>query len=177
MSELRKANVPQSTYFITLTVVGWIDIFTRQAYVEDLIKNLKFCQANRDLEIFEYVVMPSHIHLICRRKEGLLSELLKDFKSFTAKEILRLIQENPQESRQEWLMYMFQYFAKRYVQNAKYMFWQKTSFPIEIYNKEIMEQKSRYIRTNPEAAGIVTDSTYYLYCSACANSPLVMDIY
>ena len=92
MSELRKANVPQSTYFITLTIVGWMDIFTRQAYVEDLIKNLKFCQANRGLEIFEYVVMPSHIHMICRRKEGLLSELLKDFKSFTAKEILRLIE-------------------------------------------------------------------------------------
>ncbi|MES2519065.1 MAG: transposase [Bacteroidota bacterium] len=177
MSELRKANVPQSTYFITLTVVGWIDIFTRKAYVDDLIKNLKFCQENKGLEIFEYVVMPSHIHIICRRKEGLLSDLLKEFKSFTAKEILKLIQENPQESRQEWLMYMFQFFSKRFAQNALYMFWQKTSYPIEMCNPEIMKQKSRYIRMNPEVAGIVTDSAYYTYCSACPNSPLTMNIY
>jgi REP element-mobilizing transposase RayT len=86
--------------------------------VDELIKNFKFCQENKGLEIFEYVVMPSHVHMICRRKEGLLSDLLKEFKSFTAKEILRLIQENPQESRQEWLMYMFQFFSKRFAQNA-----------------------------------------------------------
>jgi putative transposase len=177
MSELRKANIPQSTYFVTLTVVGWIDVFTRQLYVEEIIKNLKFCQANKGLEIFEYVVMPSHIHMICRRKEGLLSDLLGEFKSFTAKEILKLIQENQQESRKDWLLYMFKFFASHYAQNANYMFWQKTSFPIEIYSKEIMEQKSTYIRYNPVVSGIVIEPEYYLYSSACKRSPLIMDEY
>jgi putative transposase len=177
MSELRKANTHQSTYFVTLTVVGWIDVFTRQSYVDELIKNLKFCQANKELQIFEYVVMPSHIHMICRRKEGLLSELLKEFKSFTAKEILKLIDSNPQESRKEWLMYMFSFFAKRFVQNSNYMFWQKTSHPIEVYSNEIMKQKSTYIRYNPVVAGIVTEPEYYLYSSACISSPLIMDVY
>lgn len=68
MSELRKANIPQSTYFITLTIVGWIDIFTRKAYVDNLIKNLKFCQNKKGLEIFECAIMrnaaqPSHIYI------------------------------------------------------------------------------------------------------------------
>jgi putative transposase len=177
MSELRKANTHQSTYFVTLTAVGWIDIFTRQLYVEEIIKNLKFCQANKDLEIFEYVVMPSHIHMICRRKEGFLSDLLGEFKSFTAKEILKLIQANLQESRKEWLMYMFNFFANKYSQNANYMFWQKTSYPIEIFSKEMMEQKSTYIRYNPVVAGIVIEPEYYLYSSACSRSPLIMDEY
>jgi putative transposase len=177
MSELRKANTHQSTYFVTLTAVGWIDVFTRQLYVEEIIKNLKFCQANKDLEIFEYVVMPSHIHMICRRKEGFLSDLLGEFKSFTAKEILKLIQANPQESRKEWLMYMFNFFANKYSQNANYMFWQKTSYPIEIFSKEMMEQKSTYIRYNPVVAGIVIEPEYYLYSSACKRSPLIMDEY
>ena len=93
MSEFRKANIPHATYFVTLTVVGWIDIFTRRDYTDEIIKNLKYCQENKDLEIFAYVVMPSHIHLICRRNKGLLNDLLRDFKSYTAKEILKKVVE------------------------------------------------------------------------------------
>jgi putative transposase len=172
MSELRKANVLEATYFVTLTVVGWIDVFTRKEYADEIIKNLKFCQQKKDLEIFEYVIMPSHIHLICRRNQGLLSELLRDFKSYTAKQILQLIRDNPQESRKEWLMYMFQFFANRHAQNSDNMFWQKTNHPIELYSNKVIQQKIDYIQQNPVAAGIVTERYYYLYSSACADSPL-----
>lgn len=172
MSELRKANIPEATYFLTLSVVGWIDVFTRKEYTDEIIKNLHFCQNHKDLEIFEYVVMPSHIHLICRRNKGLLNEWLRDFKSYTAKQILKMIQDNPQESRKEWLIYMFQFFAKRYVQNAEYMFWQKTNHPIELYSNKVIQQKIDYIHQNPVVAGIVTEPWYYLYSSACSDSPL-----
>ncbi|WP_428656306.1 REP-associated tyrosine transposase [Runella sp.] len=172
MSELRKATVPEATYFVTLTVVGWIDIFTRKEYSDEIIKNLKFCQQKKNLKIFEYVIMPSHIHIICRRNRGLLNELLRDFKSYTAKQLLQLIRDNPQESRKEWLDYMFQFFANRYAQNSEYMFWQKTNHPIELYSNRIIQQKIDYIHQNPVAAGIVTEPYYYLYSSACADSPL-----
>lgn len=145
MSELRKANIPSATYFITLTVVGWIDVFTRKEYTDEIVKNLKFCQEKKDLEIFAYVIMPSHIHLVCRRNKGLLSELLRDFKSFTAKQLLKLIAENPQESRKEWLMYMFKFFANRHAQNSEFMFWQKTNHPTELFSADIIEQKVDYI--------------------------------
>jgi hypothetical protein len=56
------------------------------------------------------------------------------------------------------------------------MFWQKISHPTEIYNQEIVQQKSRHMCINPEVA-CITDSAYYTYCSACANSPLLMDVY
>lgn len=145
MSELRKANIPSATYFITLTVVGWIDVFTRKEYADEIVKNLKFCQEKKDLEIFAYVIMPSHIHLVCRRNKGLLSELLRDFKSFMAKQLLKLIAENPQESRREWLMYMFKFFANRHAQNSEFMFWQKTNHPTELFSADIIEQKVDYI--------------------------------
>ena len=172
MSEFRKANIPHATYFVTLTVVGWIDIFTRRDYTDEIIKNLKYCQENKDLEIFAYVVMPSHIHLVCRRNKGLLNDLLRDFKSYTAKEILKKVQLHPQESRREWLMYMFKFFANHHAQNAEYMFWQKTNFPIELYSPAIIQQKVDYIHNNPVEAGIVTEANYYQYSSACEVSPL-----
>ena len=64
MSELRKANTDYP-YFITLTVVGWIDIFSRRIYAEELIKNLIFCQQNKGLKIYAYVIMYSHVHMVC----------------------------------------------------------------------------------------------------------------
>ena len=172
MSELRKANIPDATYFVTLTVVGWIDVFTRREYCDEIVKNLAYYQQKKGLEVFEYVIMPSHLHLICRRNEGVLSELLRDFKSYTAKRLLGLIQENEQESRKEWLMYMFHFFANRYAQNAEYMFWQKTNHPIELYSNKVIQQKVDYIHQNPVKAGIVTEPWYYLFSSACAESPL-----
>lgn len=172
MSELRKANIPSATYFITLTVVGWIDVFTRKEYADEIVKNLKFCQEKKDLEIFAYVIMPSHIHLVCRRNIGLLSELLRDFKSFTAKQLLKLIAENPQESRKEWLRYMFKFFANRHAQNSEFMFWQKTNHPTELFSADIIEQKVDYIHNNPVIAGIVTEPNFYQYSSACLVSPL-----
>jgi len=51
-------------YYLTLQVVDWIDIFTRQVYRDIVIESLKFCQQNKNLQIFGYVIMSNHIHLI-----------------------------------------------------------------------------------------------------------------
>jgi len=88
LSELRK-TYENKVFFITLTVVGWIDVFIRKLYCNELINNIIYCQRNKGLEIFAYVIMSSHIHMIVRRKEGELSGLLRDFKSYTAKMIIK----------------------------------------------------------------------------------------
>ncbi len=177
MSERRKANVSEATYFVTLSVVGWLDVFIREEYSDVIIKNLQFCQKNKDLEVYAYVIMTSHIHLICRRNKGLLSDALRDFKSYTAKILLENILENPLESRKTWLKLVFEYEAKHQSMNANYMFWQKTSFPIELTNWDMFEQKMNYIHQNPVVSGVVTDASYYNYSSANPLSELKMDIY
>jgi hypothetical protein len=55
MSELRKTD-GDGLFFVTLTVAGWVDVFTRPVYVEELIKNLQFCQEERGLELYAYVI-------------------------------------------------------------------------------------------------------------------------
>jgi hypothetical protein len=57
-----------------------------------------------------------------------------------AKEFLRLLDE-PGESRQEWLKYMFAYYAKGSKQNKDYMVWQKTNHPIELSDPNVYELK------------------------------------
>lgn len=57
-------------HFITFTVVGWIDVFTRRKYKDIIIDSLKFCQKEKGLLIYAYVIMSNHIHLIVQAEEG-----------------------------------------------------------------------------------------------------------
>ncbi len=174
MSEHLKAHVPGAAYFCTLTVVGWEDVFTRRRCASVVLESLAYCQANKGLELFAYCLMPSHLHLIARVQEGSLSDVLRDFKSFTAKRILELIVNEPGESRREWMERLFKEAAEGTLQNQRYMFWQKTNRPIEIMGTAMFEQKVEYIRNNPVVEGLVTLPEHYAYSCAHDESPLKM---
>lgn len=165
----------QGTYFVTLTVVDWIDVFIRPEYGHIVFESLEFCRKNKALEIFEYGLMPSHLHMIMRRRHGMLSDVLRDFKSFTAKQLLAAIAGNDQESRREWMMRMFREHGRRSAQNTDLMFWQKTSHPELIQTPAFYLQKARYIRNNPVVLGIVTEPEHYAWSSAHPQAPLTAD--
>lgn len=171
MSELRKANT-NYPYFITCTVVQWVDVFTRSIYADVLIDSLKYCQQHKGLEVYAYVIMPSHIHMIVRHEGAQLDKIIGHFKSFTAKEILKLIESAQEESRKKWLLHMFAYAARFHQQHAQYMFWQYTKHPVELSNHNIFQQKLDYIHQNPLKAGYVTEAEKWYYSSANLFSPL-----
>ena len=171
MSEYRKTTT-DDLYFVTLTVAGWIDVFSRREYKDILIENLKYCQQKEGLEIFAYVIMTNHLHLVARRQNGDLTELLGRLKSYTAKKILSNIENNLQESRSEWLLYLFSYFAKANKQYGKYHFWNYKNHPVLLHTNAIIDQKVDYIHQNPVRARLVTEPEHYVYSSACADSPL-----
>lgn len=49
MSRNYKMHNPEGIYFLTFTVVGWIDVFSRLVYKEILTESLKHCIANKGL--------------------------------------------------------------------------------------------------------------------------------
>ncbi|MFN8350340.1 MAG: transposase [Flavobacteriales bacterium] len=177
MSERRKANVEGALYFVTLTVLDWVDVFTRTELVEDLLVNIRYCQRHKGLELFAYVIMPSHLHLVVRRDEGLLSEWLRDFKSVTAKRILHLIETHPAESRSEWLLAHFRKRGQEQPQNREFAFWKKDSHPVELFTRSVIDQKINYIHMNPVKAGMVSEPGHYRLSSAHPDGPLVLNGY
>jgi len=174
MSELRKANTDRP-YFITLTVVGWIDVFIRAEYCGEFIKSLEYCRQNKGLKVFAYCIMSSHIHLVVASDENKLPEIIHDMKSYTAKSIIALIKDNPFESRKDWMLHLFRYHAKYKRQNQEYMFWQKTSHPTELFTNKVFDQKVDYIHHNPVETGIVNDEASFTYSSANPDSPFKVD--
>ena len=82
--------------FLTFTVTDWVDVFSRKAYKIDLVGSLAYCQQNRGLIINAWCIMTNHMHLIGSAKEGFrLSDIIRDFKKFTAKTIInRMVNGN-----------------------------------------------------------------------------------
>ncbi len=166
MSRKYKFGEKEGAYFISFATVYWIDVFTRVDYFDTIIESLDFCRKNKGMEIYGYCIMPSHIHLIFRSSLGDPSGLIRDFKGFTSRKMLTIIEENPQESRKEWLLWMFDRAGKKNSNIKLKQFWQQNNKPIEIWSLKVFEQKLNYIHNNPVETGFVTDPMDWKYSSA-----------
>ncbi len=85
---------------------------------------------------------------------------------------------NEPESRREWLLYMFGFYANRTNANDYFKVWTGNNHPIEIYTPPIIDTKLNYIHQNPVRAGLVDDPAHYKYSSASNYAGLggVMEI-
>ena len=155
----------EKPHFITCTVVDWIDVFTRKVYKDIVVSSLEYCIKEKGMVLYGYVIMSNHIHLIVQSKEGRLSDLVRDFKKFTAKNILEAIQTEP-ESRREWMQALFKKATESHTRNKNYQFWQYGNHAEEIYTLHFMWDKLNYIHLNPIRAGIVEKAQHYIYSSA-----------
>jgi len=166
VSRKYKFGEKEGAYFIRFATVNWVDVFTRDLYFETLVASLDYCRKNKGMEIYGYCIMPSHIHLIFRASLGDPSGLIRDFKGFTSKKVVELIENNPQESRKDWLLTMFEKAGLK-ISNVKFrQFWQQNNHPIEIWSLKVFEQKLNYIHNNPIETGFVTDAVDWKYSSA-----------
>ena len=144
-------------HYLTIQVVDWIDVFTRQAYRDVVLGSLKYCQHNKGLQVFGYVIMSNHIHLIANSPAGELSNTLRDFKKFTAKNIIESIVEG-NESRKEWMLNRFQFNAQRHSRNENYQLWTHENHALVIYSPQFAMEKLEYLHNNPVRAGFVKQS-------------------
>ena len=155
----------EALHYVTFQIVNWVDLFTRKLYRDIVIDSLKFCQANKGLEIYAFVIMSNHIHILLRSSTGKLSDTIREFKSFTAKQILLAI-EMEQESRRDWMLNLFEFAAKQHKRNEKYQVWTHENHAELIYSDNFIFQKLNYIHENPVRSGIVEKAEDYLYSSA-----------
>ncbi len=153
-------------YFVTFTVVHWIDIFIREEYWKILYDSIKYCQTNKGLEVYGYCIMPSHIHMIIGTETGVLTDIIRDFKSYTSRHIRKEIEGSMQESRRKWLLNLFYQAGNQNKRNKDFQFWQQHNHPIELDKDEILQQRLDYIHFNPVVQGLVEKEEDWLHSSA-----------
>lgn len=80
-------------HFITFTVVGWVDVFSRELYKEILIDSLRYCQQHKGLVLYAWVIMTNHVHLIISSDTNKIENLVRDIKNSVANRSSRPLQK------------------------------------------------------------------------------------
>jgi len=153
-------------YYITFAVVEWVDVFSRKLYTDIVLDSLKFCIENKQLKLFAWCIMSNHVHLIVQSTSGKLSETLRDLKKFTSSTIINTIKDNKQESRKNWMLWIFKKAGEKNSRNKDYQFWQQDNQPMQLTTPAFTLEKLNYIHNNPVKAGIVEKPEDYMLSTA-----------
>ena len=145
MTRWRPDFNPDSLYFITTTAVKQAHLFRRDVIKRILVDNLNLVRILGRIELFVFVIMPNHIHFIVRCVADYpFSNLLRDFKSNTAKQI---IWQYEAEGNQRVL----DFFRAKVSRSKKQAFkvWDDEYVAKEVFSPDFLLQKIEYIHNNP----------------------------
>lgn len=159
-----RSNLTSETFFfVTTTVVSFLDVFSNYKCCEALITNIKFYQTRFEFEILGYVIMPSHFHWIVEVKPelGTISDIMRDIKKYSAWDIMEILK---QENKND-LLNVFERNAKEF-EDRKRKFWMKRFDDQVIRDQKMFWTKLNYIHQNPVEAGLVERPEQYKYSSA-----------
>ena len=177
MSTKYKFYDQERLYFIKFAVVGWIDLFVRNEYRQILLDSWKYCRENKGLQIFGWCIMSSHVHMIIGTEKDDMQDIVRDMKRHTSIELRKAITENPQESRQDWMLKIMKYAGLNNSNNSGFQLWRQDNHPIELFTPQVIHQKLDYIHNNPVVSGFVENPEDYLYSSAKDYYGLASDLY
>jgi putative transposase len=148
-------------YFVTASIINWKYLFIAPEYANIPLSSLAWLQQQKRILLFAFVIMPSHLHVIIKPRNSEIGEILQQFGSYTAHEILGKLREDDQAE----LLNLFQ--QKRRDQRHEHSIWQDIQAK-NVYSLDFLWQKTEYIHTNPVAKNwkLVEDRADYPYSSA-----------
>lgn len=167
------------SYYLTLTVDSWIDVFTRKNHKDAIIESLCYCIKEKGLNVYAYCLMTNHLHLVVNCNEPFqLKDVIRDFKKFTSKKILSQIINQP-ESRREWMLENFNNAANASGKHKDFKFWKTGSHAIELTTEKFVWDKINYIHQNPVSENFVNKPEHWLYSSVSnymGNESILEDV-
>jgi hypothetical protein len=61
-----KIENQNGVYFLTFTIIDWIDLFTRKEFSIVVVDSLNYCIKEKHLVVYAYVIMSSHMHMVVK---------------------------------------------------------------------------------------------------------------
>jgi putative transposase len=144
--------------FFTATIIGWKKLLHLDKYKLIIVDALTHLVEENKVQVFGYVIMENHLHLIWQMKNSNSREKVQhSFLSYTAKQFKSILHvENPD------FLNEFKVSSK----DRKYQFWQRDSLSIDLYTRNVFLQKLGYIHQNPVKAGLCKYAEEYRFSSA-----------
>lgn len=126
--------------------------------------SLNYCVDKKGLELFAYVIMSSHLHMIARAQHDNLSDVIRDFKKFTSAILINDFKSGI-ESRKDWILEFFKTGTKQKKKSTNQV-WQYNNHAEEVYSPKFTLSKIQYIHNNPVEVGLVPKPEEYIFSSA-----------
>jgi putative transposase len=147
-------------YFWTATINQWQKLLWPDRYKDVIVSSLDYLSDMGKIDVFGFVAMPNHIHLIWRTKDLNGKETAQgSFLKYTAHTFRKMLYK---ENKMELLNY------KVDADNKEHEFWQRDPLAIPLYTQKVAYQKLDYIHRNPLAEHwqLAKDPCDYRYSSA-----------
>jgi REP element-mobilizing transposase RayT len=157
----RKSHIDRGEiYFWTATINDWKHLLRKDEYKDVIIDSLQYLTDQGKIDVFAFIIMPNHLHLIWRVNEPNGKESPQgSFLKYTAHMFKKML-------KQEGIGNLSPY--KVEAENKKFEFWQRDSLAIPLFTREVALQKLKYLHNNPlkEHWNLVKDPCDYKYSSA-----------
>ena len=147
-------------FFWTATINKWQLLLWKDEYKNIIVSSLQYLSEAGKIDVFAFIIMPNHIHLIWRVNEMNGKETAQgSFLKYTAHEFKKMLKNDTDNNLAAYAVN---------AANKSYEFWQRDSLAIHLYTKEVAYQKLDYIHYNPctERWRLVSDPCNYIYSSA-----------
>lgn len=146
-------------YFWTATINHWQKLLKDAEYKAVILDSLSHLSAKGKIDVFAFVIMPNHVHLIWRINEMNGKELPHvSFLKHTAHQFKKKLKSDP--------LRLIKY--KVDATNKNYEFWQRDSLAAELHSSMAAYRTMNYIHLNPlqEHWQLAEMPTDYHYSSA-----------
>jgi len=135
---------PDYFYFVTTTAVRHTHLFRRDLIKQMIVDSLHHLRTTKHMKLFVFVIMPNHIHIIVQFSEEYpLSDMMRDFKKFTARQIYHQLSAEGNDKVLEVLKQE----GERVKQ--KYKVWEDGYDARDVFSTKFLLQKMDYIHHNP----------------------------
>tara|TARA_R110001599_G_scaffold211327_1_gene408839 strand:+ start:52 stop:588 length:537 start_codon:yes stop_codon:yes gene_type:complete len=151
-----KIHENQYPYFLTCTVVDGIDLFSNPRISQIILDALVHLQAEMQVKIYGFIIMHNHIHLVAEDQN--LSESIRRFKSFTAREVIRYLES----TNRVVLLERLKRGKRNHKKESVFQVWQEGSYPKQVNTLRKMQTFLDYIYFNPVKAGFVQKPEHWL---------------
>ncbi|MEX2604061.1 MAG: transposase [Gracilimonas sp.] len=147
-------------YFVTSSLLEELPLFTKHQVAQIMLDQLVFLQRERGVMLYAFVFMANHFHAVVKGQD--LGKKLRLAKSFTARQILEILESN---GHTRWLEKL-KWNKRSYKVGRTFQVWQEGLHPKQLSTVEMVNQKIEYIHTNPVKSGFVDKPSDWRYSSA-----------
>lgn len=128
-------------FFWTATINNWQRLLMKDEYKNVILNSLNYLSDLGKVDVFGFVIMPNHIHLVWKINEMNGKETAQgSFLKYTAHEFKKLLKTDKDNNLASYAIDS---------QNKRCEFWKRDSLAVHLFSKEVAFQKLDYTHFNP----------------------------